>query len=141
MKGLCLDYYPRLFGRGAQRHDRRVTWCLETACLGRKLPIIKWSWTVHDIASRCPNRSGDYTLDFSGEWQRDATVSIDCGFSDLNLIIPKGVNAVVTIDSALADINIGEGWSQKNNVYTQEGEGHLLTIVINMGAGDVSIGD
>ncbi|HEU0291998.1 MAG TPA: toast rack family protein [Anaerolineales bacterium] len=85
--------------------------------------------------------AGDYTLDFSGELQRDATVSIDCGFSDLNLIIPKGVQAVVTIDSALADIHIGEGWSQKNNVYTQEGEGYLLTILINMGAGDVSIRD
>jgi N-terminal domain of toast_rack, DUF2154 len=85
--------------------------------------------------------AGDYTLDFSGEMQRDATVSIDSGFSDLNLIIPEGMNAVVTIDSALADINVGSSWSQKNNVYTQEGEGHTLTIVINMGAGNVSIRD
>jgi hypothetical protein len=85
--------------------------------------------------------AGDYTLDFSGELQRDATVSIDCGFSDLNLIIPEGVNAVITIDSTLADINIDEGWSQRNNVYTRAGEGPLLTIVINMGAGDVDIRD
>jgi hypothetical protein len=85
--------------------------------------------------------AGDYTLDFSGEMQRDATVSIDSGFSDLNLIIPESMNAVVTIDSALADINVGSSWSQKNNVYTQEGEGHTLTIVINMGAGNVSIRD
>jgi hypothetical protein len=85
--------------------------------------------------------AGDYTLDFSGELQRDGTVSIDCGFSDLNLIIPEDVNAVVTIDSALADIHVGSGWSQKNNVYTQEGEGHTLTILINIGAGDISIRD
>jgi len=85
--------------------------------------------------------AGDYTLDFSGELQRDATVSIDCGFSDLDLIIPEGVNAVVTIDSALADIDVDSGWSQKNNVYTQTGEGYTLTILINMGAGDVSIRD
>jgi hypothetical protein len=83
--------------------------------------------------------AGNYTLDFSGELQRDAPVSIDCGFSDLNLIIPEGVNAAVTIDSALADINVGSNWSQKNNVYTQNGEGYTLTVVINMGAGDVSI--
>jgi hypothetical protein len=76
-----------------------------------------------------------------GELQRDAAVSIDCGFSDLDLIIPKGVQAIVTIDSALADIHIGEGWSQKNSVYTQEGEGYTLTILINMGAGDVRIRD
>ena len=85
--------------------------------------------------------AGDYTLDFSGELQHDATASIDCGFSDLNLIIPKGVNALVTIDSALADINIHEGWSQKGKVYTQDGDGYTLTIVINMGAGNVTIGD
>lgn len=83
--------------------------------------------------------AGDYTLDFSGELQRDAIVSIDCGFSNLNLIIPEGVHAIVTIDSALADIHVDEGWSQKNEVYTQEGEGPTLTIVVNMGAGDVSI--
>ena len=85
--------------------------------------------------------AGDYTLDFSGELQRDATVSIDCGFSDLDLIIPEGVNAVVTIDSALADINVDSDWSQKNNVYTQKGDGYTLTILINMGAGAVSIRD
>jgi hypothetical protein len=85
--------------------------------------------------------AGDYTLDFSGELQRDATVSIDCGFSDLTLIIPEGISAVVTIDSALADIHIGEGWSQKNNTYTQAGEGPNLTILINMGAGDLRIED
>jgi hypothetical protein len=85
--------------------------------------------------------AGDYTLDFSGELQRDATISIDSGFSDLDLIIPEGVNAVITIDSALADINVDSDWSQKNNVYTQKGDGYTLTILINMGAGNVSIRD
>jgi hypothetical protein len=85
--------------------------------------------------------AGNYTLDFSGEWQRDATVSIDSGFSDLDLIIPEGVNAVITIDSALVDINVDSDWSQKNNVYTRKGDGYTLTILINMGAGAVSIRD
>lgn len=85
--------------------------------------------------------AGDYTLDFSGELQRDATVSIDCGFSDLTLIIPAGLNAVVTIDSTLAEISIGDGWSQKNKVYTQDGDGPTLTVVVNMGAGEVTIRD
>jgi hypothetical protein len=83
--------------------------------------------------------AGDYRLDFSGELQRDATVSIDSGLSDLTLIIPEGVNAVVTIDSALADINVADGWSQKGKVYTQTGAGPTLTIVINMGAGNIKI--
>lgn len=83
--------------------------------------------------------AGDFTLDFSGDLQRDATVSIDSGFSDLTLVIPAGVNAVVTIDSALADINFDDGWSQSGKVYTQEGDGPTLTVVINMGAGNVVI--
>lgn len=84
--------------------------------------------------------AGDYTLDFSGDLQRDATVSVDCGLSDLTLIIPQGVNVVITIDSALADINLGDGWSQKGTVYSQEGDGPTLTIIINMGAGEITIG-
>jgi hypothetical protein len=85
--------------------------------------------------------AGDYTLDFSGDLQQDAIVSIDSGFSDLTIIIPQGVNAVVTVDSALADVNFGSGWSQKGKVYSQIGEGTTLTIMINMGAGDVNIRD
>lgn len=85
--------------------------------------------------------AGNYTLDFSGELQRDAIVSIDSGLSDLTIIIPQGLNAVVTVDSALANINFGDGWSQKGSVYSQTGEGPTLTIVVNMGAGDVNIRD
>lgn len=85
--------------------------------------------------------AGDYTLDFSGELQRDATVSIDSGLSDLTLLIPQGVNVVITIDSALADINIGDDWSQTGNTYTQSGDGPMLTIIINIGAGEITITD
>ena len=83
--------------------------------------------------------AGDFTLDFSGNLQRDATVSIDSGLSDLTLIIPQGVNAVITIDSALADIDFGDGWSQSGKVHTQAGDGPTLTIVINIGAGNVVV--
>ncbi|MBL8104777.1 MAG: hypothetical protein JNJ72_04355 [Anaerolineales bacterium] len=84
--------------------------------------------------------AGNYTLDFSGDLQRDATVSVDCGLSDLTLIIPQGVNVVITIDSALADINLGDGWSQKGSVYSQQGDGPTLTIIVNMGGGEITIG-
>lgn len=83
--------------------------------------------------------AGNYTLDFSGDLQRDATVSVDCGLSDLTLIIPQNVNTVITIDSALADINLGDGWSQKGSVYSQPGDGPTLTIIVNMGAGEITI--
>ncbi len=83
--------------------------------------------------------AGNYRLDFSGELKRDATVSIDSGLSDLTLIIPKEMNVVVTIDSALANINVPDGWQHKGKSYTQQGAGPTLTIVINMGAGDIDI--
>ncbi|HET9906000.1 MAG TPA: toast rack family protein, partial [Anaerolineales bacterium] len=49
--------------------------------------------------------AGSYTLDFSGELQRDASVKIDSGLSELILIVPDGVNATVTIEGGLTDIN------------------------------------
>jgi len=85
--------------------------------------------------------AGNYTLDFSGKLGQDATVSIDSGLSDLTIIIPTGMNATVTIDSALADINFIDGWSQNGSVYKQKGEGPALTIIINMGAGNISVRD
>jgi hypothetical protein len=83
--------------------------------------------------------AGNYTLDFSGDLQRDATVSIDSGFSDIALVIPEGVNAVVTVDGALADVGFGDGWVKNGNTYTQTGEGPTLTIIVNIGAGNINI--
>lgn len=85
--------------------------------------------------------AGAYTFDFSGALQRDATVSIDGGLSDLRIVIPTGVNAVITVDGALTDISTSDGWSQKGSVYTQKGEGPMLTVIINMGAGNITITD
>jgi len=83
--------------------------------------------------------AGSYTLDFSGELQRDASVKVDTGLSDLTLIIPDGVDATLTMDGGLTDINLGNGWSQSGNVYSHEGSGPTLTIVVNMGAGNVTV--
>lgn len=83
--------------------------------------------------------AGDYTLDFSGEWQRNATVDIDTGLSNIILVIPEGVNAVVSVDSGLSNISAGPGWSQSGDRYSIEGEGPTLTIVVNMGAGNLTL--
>jgi hypothetical protein len=83
--------------------------------------------------------AGDYTLDFSGELQRDAAVNVDTGLSNIILVIPEGVNAVVTVDSGMSNINSGPGWSQSGDRYSIEGEGPTLTIIVNMGAGNLTI--
>lgn len=83
--------------------------------------------------------AGNYTLDFSGELQRDALVKITTGFSNLIVVIPEGVNAVVTVKSGASNVNAGSGWSQNGNVYKQKGEGPTLTFVIEMGAGNLTL--
>ena len=83
--------------------------------------------------------AGDYTLDFSGALRRDATVSVESGLSNFILIIPAGVPAVVTMEGGVSNVHTGPGWSQNGNVYTQEGEGPTLTILIKAGVSDVTI--
>lgn len=83
--------------------------------------------------------AGNYTLDFSGTLQQDATVSMDSGLSDITVIVPPGMNASVTVDSTLADVSFGDEWVQKGKVYSQKGEGPTLTIIINLGAGNLRL--
>jgi hypothetical protein len=85
--------------------------------------------------------AGSYELDFSGELQDDAAVEIEAGAGDVQLIIPKGVNAEVTVESAIVSINHSSGWAQNGNDYTQDGEGPMLTIIVQMAAGNLTITD
>lgn len=84
---------------------------------------------------------GDYALDFSGDLQDDGTVEISAGAGDVQLIIPKGVDARVTVESALVSVNSSSSWSQSGNDYTQSGEGSTLTIIVKMAAGNLTITD
>lgn len=83
--------------------------------------------------------AGDFSLDFSGELQRDATATIGSGLSNLMLVIPQGVHAVVTVESGASNVTFGPGWNQNGDVYTQAGEGPTLTILINIGAGNLTL--
>ena len=85
--------------------------------------------------------AGNYTLDFSGDLQQDAVVTVDSGFGNVSLIIPQGVSAKVTVESAAVNINHGSGWSQNGKDYSQEGEGSTLTIIVKMAAGNLLIDD
>ena len=83
--------------------------------------------------------AGDYTLDFSGDLQRDASIKIESGFSNVMVIVPEGVNAVVTVESGVSNVSAGSGWSQSGNTYKQKGEGPTLTFVIELGAGNLTL--
>jgi hypothetical protein len=85
--------------------------------------------------------AGNFTLDFGGDLQNDAVVTIDSGFGNVSLIIPKEVSARVTVDSAAVNINHGASWSQNGKDYTQEGQGPTLTFIVKMAAGNLLISD
>jgi hypothetical protein len=85
--------------------------------------------------------AGNYTLDFSGELQRAAVVTINAGFGDLSLVIPENVDAVVTVESTAVNINHSSGWSQNGQKYTQEGSTPTLTVLVKMAAGNLVMTD
>ncbi len=81
--------------------------------------------------------AGNYTLDFSGTLRRDGSVSIETGVSNITLVIPTGIPVQITVDGGLSNVTFGSGWVKNGNVYTQEGSGPRLTIVIGIGAGNL----
>jgi hypothetical protein len=85
--------------------------------------------------------AGNFTLDFGGDLQKDAVITIDSGFGNVSLIIPKDVNAKVAVESAAVNINHGSSWSQDGKNYMQEGNGHTLTFIVKMAAGNLLISD
>ncbi len=93
------------------------------------------NFSIFDFSSG----AGDYTLDFSGDLQRDATIKLSSGFSNIIISIPEDVDAVVTVDSGASNVSAGSGWSKNGDVYKQKGEGPTLTFVIEIGAGNVTL--
>lgn len=85
--------------------------------------------------------AGNYTLDFNGELQRDAVVTIEAGFGDVSLVIPEDVDAVVTVEGAALNVNHSSGWAQNGQNYTQKGSNSTLTIIVKMSAGNLVITD
>lgn len=83
--------------------------------------------------------AGDYRLDFSGLLQRDATVNIESGISQVVVVVPAGLNARVKVSSQLTSVNARGVWEQSGEDYFLNGSGPTLTIYITMGAG--SLGD
>ncbi len=83
--------------------------------------------------------AGNYSLDFSGDFQRDANVSIELGVSHLEITVPQGVNATVVFDGSISNVNPSGGWSKSGNNYTLSGSGHSLSINVKIGAGSMDL--
>ncbi len=82
---------------------------------------------------------GTYVFDFSGSLQRDGSVKVDAGLSTLEIIVPKGVPATVTVNGTLKNVNVYGKWEGDGSKYSQPGSGPELDISINTNAGTLSL--
>jgi hypothetical protein len=83
--------------------------------------------------------AGNYTLDFSGTLKRDGSVHIKTGVSNMTLVIPAGIPTQITVEGGLSNVTYDSGWAKNGSVYAQEGSGPQLTIVAEIGAGNLTL--
>lgn len=82
---------------------------------------------------------GSFTLDFSGDLQRDTDVEINYGLGDMKIIIPKGTPAYVIVDGGLNNVELRGTWNVTGNEYSLEGDGPQLFFRIKMGLGNLQL--
>jgi hypothetical protein len=81
--------------------------------------------------------AGDYSLDFSGQLQRDAEVSIESGISQVTIVVPEGVSARVNFEGGLSNVETHGEWQKSGEDYVLNGSGPTLMITVDMGAGNL----
>lgn len=82
---------------------------------------------------------GSYTLDFSGDLQRDINIEINYGLGDMKIIIPEGVPTIISVDGGLNNVELRGTWNVSGNEYTLEGSGPQLTFDVNLGLGNLQL--
>jgi len=84
--------------------------------------------------------AGDYTLDFSGDLQRDATVRVKGGVGEITIIVPEDVKATVSVTKGVGSVDTDGSWTVAGDEYsTGAKEGPELTIYVEMGVGSLNL--
>lgn len=83
--------------------------------------------------------AGNYSLDFSGSLQHNASVTVNSGLGNLTLVIPEGVPVQLTVNGALANVTVSGNWTHDGDIYTQAGSGPAWTIVVDIGAANLVV--
>ena len=83
--------------------------------------------------------AGNYTLDFSGLLQRDASIFVETGLSRVVISVPDGVPAEVNFEGPLSKVIINGDWQQQGEDYFLEGQGPRLIFTIETKAGTVTL--
>lgn len=83
--------------------------------------------------------AGDYRLDFSGDLQRNATVNVQSGLSNVVISVPEGTAARLSIQGGLANVDMRGSWEKSGDTYRLSGEGPMITFTVDMGAGNLEL--
>ncbi len=83
--------------------------------------------------------AGDYTLDFRGQLTEDRLVNIKAGVSNISIVIPVGMKAVINNQGTVSNINSRGTWLVTDDTYTTMAEGPTLTINLDMAVGNVNL--
>jgi hypothetical protein len=83
--------------------------------------------------------AGSYKLDFSGEAGNDINVRISAGMSDITLTIPANMQATITVNGGLSNINANGTWTINGNSYTSGSAGPTIRITVDMAVGNLNL--
>jgi hypothetical protein len=82
--------------------------------------------------------AGNFDLDFSGDWQESARVSIKTGLSNLTLVVPRDLGVKIdtgdqTLTSVKAEGFRRQGTAWVNNAYGESERELIITVDIGLG--------
>lgn len=84
-----------------------------------------------------------YSLDFSGDLRRDASVHVDAGLASVELIIPASTAAHVSTKAFAANVDNAGGWTKRTDGYytspAVEGRHPLLSIEATVAFGQLAL--
>jgi hypothetical protein len=83
--------------------------------------------------------AGSYTLDLSGDLQRDMTVKLSAGLSNVRIEVPENANIKVVVGGGLSNVSVGGTWTTNGDTYQRSGSGPAITINIEMGLGNLEL--
>lgn len=83
--------------------------------------------------------AGSYTLDFTGELQRDTTVYLTAGLSTVKVLIPAELNTLVKVTGGVNNVSAKGTWTVDDDTYENRHDGPQLTILVEMGIGNLQL--
>jgi len=83
--------------------------------------------------------AGSYTLDFSGELQRAATVTIESGLGSVCIVLPTGTAGTVKFEGSLSNVDMSGEWQRHGNEYIHSGDGPQITFIVELGLGNLEL--